>query len=174
MLERADLVALSYVLGELAPAAIEPLIERLWELSEDVLLVVEPGTPAGWQRVLQVRDRLIARGAHILAPCPHAERCPLVAPDWCHFSRRVARSRTHRLAKEADVPWEDEKFIYLAVSRRPNDAPTARVLTRPRAASGTVRLKLCCPGGQIEERLLTRRRGDDYRIARRVDWGDRL
>ena len=92
-LESADLVTLSYVLGELAPAAIARLTERLWELSRDVLLVVEPGTPAGWQRILLVRDRLIALGAHIVAPCTHAERCPLAAPDWCHFSRRVARSR---------------------------------------------------------------------------------
>jgi len=173
-LERADLVTLSYVLGELAPAAIDPLIERLWELSADVLLVVEPGTPAGWQRILELRDRLIALGAHILAPCPHAERCPLAAPDWCHFSRRVARSRTHRLAKDADVPWEDEKFIYLAASRTPNDNPSARVLARPRVSSGAVRLKLCSPAGQMEERLVTKRQGDDYKVARRLDWGDRL
>lgn len=173
-LERADLVTLSYVLGELAPSAIDPLIERLWALSQDTLLVVEPGTPAGWQRILRVRDRLIALGAHIIAPCAHAERCPLAAPDWCHFSRRVARSRTHRLAKDADVPWEDEKFVYLAASRTPNESSAARVLARPRAASGTVRLKLCSPNGQLEERLVTRRQGDDYKVARRLDWGDRL
>ena len=173
-LASANLVTLSYVLGELQPAAINPLIERLWALSGDVLLVVEPGTPAGWQRILLVRDRLIALGAHIVAPCPHAERCPLTAPDWCHFSRRVARSRTHRLAKDADVPWEDEKFIYLAVSRTGDPNPMARVLARPRVASGTVRLKLCTPGGQLEERLVTKRQGDDYKVARRVDWGDRL
>jgi ribosomal protein RSM22 (predicted rRNA methylase) len=167
-------VTLSYVLGELAHAAINPLIERLWTLSGDVLLVVEPGTPAGWQRILLVRDRLIALGAHIVAPCAHAERCPLTAPDWCHFSRRVARSRTHRLAKDADVPWEDEKFIYLAVSRTPNESPAARVLARPRAASGAVRLKLCGPNGQLEERLVTKRQGDAFKVARRVGWGDRL
>jgi ribosomal protein RSM22 (predicted rRNA methylase) len=173
-LERAELVTLSYVLGELAPNAINPVIERLWALSDDTLLVVEPGTPAGWQRILVVRDRLVALGAHIVAPCAHAERCPLVAPDWCHFSRRVARSRTHRLAKEADVPWEDEKFIYLAASRVPGERPAARVLARPRAASGAVRLKLCSNSGQVEERLVTRRQGDVYKTARRLDWGDRL
>ena len=37
-------------------------------------------------------------GANILAPCPHARPCPLAAPDWCHFSARVARSRLHREA----------------------------------------------------------------------------
>jgi ribosomal protein RSM22 (predicted rRNA methylase) len=173
-LASADLVTLSYVLGELAPDAIERLTERLWELSRDVLLVVEPGTPAGWQRILHVRERLIALGAHIVAPCTHAERCPLAAPDWCHFSRRVARSRVHRLAKEADVPWEDEKFIYLAASRLPCDVPAARVLARPRSASGIVRLKLCSNTGQLEERVVTKRQGGDYGVARRVNWGDQF
>ena len=83
-----------------------------------MLIAVEPGNPAGWSRILQVRERLIALGAHIAAPCPHAFACPVVAPDWCH-SRRVARSRMHRRIKFADVPWEDEKFIYLAASREP-------------------------------------------------------
>jgi ribosomal protein RSM22 (predicted rRNA methylase) len=173
-LEGADLVTLSYVLGELAPDAIKPLIERLWTLSRDTLLVVEPGTPAGWQRILQVRDRVISLGGHIIAPCTHTERCPLAAPDWCHFSRRVARSRVHRLAKEADVPWEDEKFIYLAASRVAGERPAGRVLARPRASSGTVRLKLCSNTGEVEERLVTRRQGDVYKTARRLDWGDCL
>src|SRR5262249_12452719 len=104
--ERADLVSLSYVLGELDEPARERAIERLWAAAEDVLLIVEPGTPAGWQRMLMARNTLIAAGAHLLAPCPHAAVCPLTAPDWCHFSERVARSRIHRLAKSADVPWE--------------------------------------------------------------------
>jgi ribosomal protein RSM22 (predicted rRNA methylase) len=174
-LTSADLVTLAYVLDELAPAAINPLIDRLWELSRDVLLVVEPGTPAGWQRILAVRDRVIALGATIVAPCPHAERCPLVAPDWCHFSRRVARSRVHRLAKDAYVPWEDEKFIYLAASRLSgSDIVDGRVLAPPRAASGIVRLKVCSHTGQVEERVVTRRQGPAFKVARRLDWGDRL
>ena len=173
-LERADLVTLSYVIGELAPDAADRLVERLWETAQDTLLLVEPGTPAGWQRILRVRDRLIGLGAHIVAPCTHAERCPLDDPDWCHFSRRVSRSRTHRLAKDGDVPWEDEKFIYLAVSRLPVETPAARVLAPPRHGSGIVRLKLCCSTGQLEERVVTKRQGADYKVARRLDWGDRL
>ena len=41
-------------------------------------------------------------------------------------------------------------------------------------ASGAVRLKLCSPTGQVEERLVTKRQGADYKAARRVDWGNRL
>ncbi len=174
-IEAADLVTLAYVLDELPPASLPKLVDRLWALTAGTLLVVEPGTPAGWRRILDVRAQLIAAGGHVTAPCPHHAACPLAAPDWCHFSRRVARSRLHRLAKDADVPWEDEKFIYLAVSREPATAPNAaRVLAPPRAGSGKVALKLCRPDGTAVERLFTKRDGEAYKAARRADWGDAL
>lgn len=169
----ADLVTMAYVMDEIAPASLPRLIERLWQLTADTLLVVEPGTPAGWQRILDARTRLIAIGASVIAPCPHHAPCPLKAPDWCHFSRRVARSRLHRLAKDADVPWEDEKFIYLAASRRAQAAARpARVLAPPKAGSGKVGLKLCQPAGIVSERLFTKRDGEAFKTARRLDWGD--
>jgi ribosomal protein RSM22 (predicted rRNA methylase) len=172
--EAADLVTLSYVLDELAPAAIGPLVDRLWGLTSGLLLIVEPGTPAGWSRILAARDRLIAAGAHVLAPCPHEKPCPLVAPDWCHFSRRVARTRLHRLTKGADVPWEDEKFIYLAASRAPAPDRAARILAPPRAGKGRIGLKICPPDGTATAETVSKRDGELFKRVRRLDWGDRL
>ena len=169
-----DLVTLAYVLSELSPDAQDTLVQRLWALTTDTLLIIEPGTPAGWSRILRARDGLIRAGANIVAPCPHAAACPLTSPDWCHFARRVSRSRIHRLAKGAEVPWEDEKYIYVAVSRHPADAPSARVIAPPQQASGRVTLKLCRQDGTSTERLITRREGEDYKVARRVEWGDTL
>lgn len=168
----ADLVTLAYVLDELSAEQRGRLVDRLWSLTAGMLLIVEPGTTAGWQRILDARARMIGAGANILAPCPHALACPIVQPDWCHFSARVARSRVHRLAKEAEVPWEDEKFIYLAASRGAAASRPARVLAPPETATGRVKLKLCQPDGSATHRLVTRREGDAFKRARRVDWGD--
>lgn len=173
-LQPAELVTAAYVLDEIVPSSLPSLIERLWQLSADTLLLVEPGIPAGWQRILAARSQLIDVGAHVLAPCPHQHPCPLAAPDWCHFARRVARSRLHRLAKDAEVPWEDEKFIYLAATREPLPSTGARVLAPPKAGSGKVDLKLCRTDGQASQRLFTKRDGDAFKRARRVDWGDTL
>ncbi|PBC03021.1 small ribosomal subunit Rsm22 family protein [Mesorhizobium sp. WSM3860] len=174
-LDPADLVSAAYVLDEIAPASLPKLVDRLWRLTADTLLIVEPGTPAGWQRILAARRQLIEAGAHVLAPCPHEAPCPLIAPDWCHFSRRVARSRLHRLAKDADVPWEDEKFIYLAASRLPAPQRASRVIAPPKGGSGkVVVLKLCQPDGHAGERLSSKRDGESFKAARRADWGDTL
>jgi ribosomal protein RSM22 (predicted rRNA methylase) len=51
-----DLVLLAYVLDELPEAARAPLVGRLWALTGDTLVIVEPGTPAGWRRILHARD----------------------------------------------------------------------------------------------------------------------
>jgi ribosomal protein RSM22 (predicted rRNA methylase) len=170
-----DLVTLAYVLNELASDVRSSLVRRLWQATADTLVIVEPGTPAGWQRIIAARACLIEAGAHVLAPCPHARACPLAPPDWCHFAARVARSRLHRLAKEAELSWEDEKFGYVAVSRRPASATAAaRVIARPRKRSGRVTLKLCRPDGAAGEQLFSRRDGGAFKRAWRGDWGSAL
>ncbi|MBV8746689.1 MAG: methyltransferase type 11 [Xanthobacteraceae bacterium] len=166
-----DLVSLAYVLNEIAPAVRQSVLKRLWDMTADTLVIVEPGTPAGWERILAARGQLIEAGAHVLAPCPHASACPLQAPDWCHFVERVARSRLHRRAKEAEVPWEDEKFSFVALSRKPAVAAVARVIARPRKGSGRVTLKLCRPDGSASEELFSRRDGSVFKRASRSDWG---
>ena len=171
-LPQADLVTLSYVLDEIAPAEADVLVDRLWSLTAGVLVVIEPGTPAGWRRILAARDRLTRSGAHLLAPCPHTAPCPLAPPDWCHFAQRVARSRMHRRIKSADVPWEDEKFTYIAAARHPGKPVQARVIAPVQVRGGTVSLKLCEQTGMARQRLLSRRDGERFRQARRLAWGD--
>lgn len=168
----ADLVVLAYVLDELDPPVRAPLIMRLWELTVRALIVVEPGTTEGWKRILAVRDQLIGAGAHILAPCPHAAACPLSAPDWCHFSARIARSRLHREAKGGSVPWEDEKFIYLAVSRQPSARCVSRILAPPQVSKAAVTLKLCDSAGILAEQTVAKRDGVAFKAARKLGWGD--
>ncbi len=127
-----------------------------------------------WQRILDARSQLQALGAHIAAPCTHSQACAVQIPDWCHFSRRVARSKIHRLTKEADVPWEDEKFSYLAVSRQPVALSGQRVLMQPKSGGGKVLAKLCSTYGSVAEHLITKRDKALFAQARRVDWGDLL
>lgn len=168
----ADLAVLAYVLDELAPATRPPLVARIWDLTRQVAVIVEPGTSEGWRRILAARDQLIGLGAEILAPCPHHSACPVAAPDWCHFSVRVARSRQHRLAKGGTVPWEDEKFIYLVAARMAAPARESRILAPPARSKAGVTLKLCRPDGRLERQDIARRDGKEFKAASKRAWGD--
>ncbi len=117
--EPADLVVASYMIGEVGEAERSSLAARLWAKTRDTLLILEPGTPAGYARILGLRQQLIASGAQVAAPCPHDGKCPLAAPDWCHFTQRLPRLRAHMQIKGAEVPFEDEKFSYVALTRMP-------------------------------------------------------
>src|SRR5882757_8128079 len=126
--EAADLVVASYMIGEVSDAERSALATLMWAKTRDTLLIVEPGTPAGYARILALRAQLTAAGAHVAAPCPHHGPCPLAAPDWCHFTQRLPRSRAHMQMKGAEVPFEDEKFAYVALTRGPGTIHPARVL----------------------------------------------
>lgn len=169
--EVADLVIASYMIGEIGAAEQRSLAELMWQKTGDTLLVVEPGTPAGYARILALRERLIALGAHVAAPCPHDDKCPLAPPDWCHFTQRLQRSRAHKQVKGADLPYEDEKFAYVALTRaRPEKRP-ARVLAQPEISKVEISAKLCTPDGLAWTRV-PRRAKADYARARRWRWGD--
>src|SRR4051794_28290329 len=169
--EAADLVVASYVIGELSEAEQAALAGLMWEKTRDTLLVVEPGTPAGYARIIALRERLIAAGGHVAAPCPHDGKCPLAAPDWCHFTQRLQRSRAHKQVKGAELPFEDERFAYVALTRAPLAQRPSRVLAQPTVSKVEIAAKLCTPEGLALTKV-PRRAKADYAAARRWRWGD--
>jgi ribosomal protein RSM22 (predicted rRNA methylase) len=169
--EPADLVVASYMIGEIDSAEQKTLTELMWAKTRETLLIVEPGTPAGYTRIIALREQLIASGAHVAAPCPHDGRCPLTPPDWCHFTQRLPRLRAHKAIKGAEVPFEDEKFAYVALTRAPAAPRTARVLAQPHVTKVEVTAKLCTAHGLVMTKV-PRRAKADYARARRWRWGD--
>ncbi len=169
--EPADLVVASYMVGEISDAERSVLTEAMWAKTRDTLLVIEPGTPAGYARIVALRQHLIAMGAHVAAPCPHNGKCSLAAPDWCHFTQRLPRSRAHRQIKGAELAFEDEKFAYVAATRAPVTQHLARVLAQPVVGKVEVTAKLCTPDGLVIAKA-PRRAKSDYARAKRWRWGD--
>jgi ribosomal protein RSM22 (predicted rRNA methylase) len=169
--DTADLVVASYMIGEIGDAEQRALAELMWQKTRDTLLVVEPGTPAGYARIIALRAQLIALGAHVAAPCPHDGPCPLQPPDWCHFTQRLQRSRAHKQVKGAELPFEDERFSYVALTRAPVAQRLSRVLAQPVVTKVEITAKLCAPEGLIFAKV-PRRAKADYAAARRWRWGD--
>lgn len=171
-LDPTDLVTVSYVLNELAAPDRAVLVDAAAAAAQAVV-IVEPGTPDGYARVIEARDRLIAAGFRIAAPCPHSAACPIVpGTDWCHFSARVSRSSLHRQVKGGSLPYEDEKFSYVAATRFPASPVSSRVVRRPQIRKGQVLLDLCEAEERLSRTTVTKKHGDLYRAARDADWGD--
>ncbi|MDB5635235.1 MAG: SAM-dependent methyltransferase [Bradyrhizobium sp.] len=169
--EPADLVVASYVIGEISDDEQSTLTDLMWAKTRDTLLIVEPGTPMGYGRIIALREQLIASGAHVAAPCPHDGPCPLTPPDWCHFTQRLPRSRAHKQLKSAELPYEDEKFIYVALTRAPMARRPARVLAQPHVTKIAVTAKLCTDQGVLSA-VAPRRDKVAYARFRKYSWGD--
>lgn len=170
-LEPHDVVVAGFALGELETGAARRLAAQALGAARLALVLVEPGTPAGFGLIRSLRDEAIARGAQVLAPCPHQQPCPVAEPDWCHFAARVERSALHRRLKGGRLGHEDEKFSYVALAREPAPAAAARILRHPRVEPGRITLELCTPLG-LARRELRKRDGAAWRLARSAAWGD--
>ncbi|MEW1720691.1 small ribosomal subunit Rsm22 family protein [Streptomyces sp. NPDC093109] len=171
-LPAADLVTVSYVLKELTAPDRDALVTEAARVARAVV-IVEPGTPDGYLRIIEARTRLIAAGLRVAAPCPHDGTCPIEpGTDWCHFAARVSRSSLHRQIKGGSLPYEDEKFSYVAAVRFDATPARARVTRKPQIRKGQVLLDLCTEKDGLTRETVTKRHGPLYRAARDTEWGD--
>ncbi|MFE5487882.1 small ribosomal subunit Rsm22 family protein [Streptomyces sp. NPDC056527] len=172
-LDETDLVTVSYVLKELTEADRRAVVAEAARVAQTVV-IVEPGTPDGYERIIAARTLLVEAGLTVAAPCPHSGACPIEpGADWCHFAARVSRSSLHRQVKGGSLPYEDEKFSYVAATRFPVTPAVSRVTRKPQIRKGQVLLELC--GAEetgLTRETVTKRHGALYKAARDAEWGD--
>jgi ribosomal protein RSM22 (predicted rRNA methylase) len=167
-----DLVLASYVFGELSPSQHQQLLRQAYAVAKDYLIIILPGTPKGFEVVRSLRECSLKLGAHILAPCTHAQRCPMGPGDWCHFSERLPRSPWHKKLKKGDLGYEDEKFSYLILSKSPsNNSDRGRVVKNPRHKGGHGTLEIC-RDGKLSQISYSRKKSLNYKELKSLRWGD--
>lgn len=172
--EKVDMIITSYMINELSPVDREKTILKMWETTNDLLIIIEPGTPEGFKHILQAREILQAQNANIVAPCAHNGKCPInPEEDWCSFYARVARSGIHRQAKKGELGYEDEKFSYIAFSKNISSSNGTRILRHPQINSGFVKVKLCSENG-IQEKTFSKKDKELYKRIKKMDAGEQL
>ncbi|MGR3912592.1 MAG: small ribosomal subunit Rsm22 family protein [Candidatus Rhabdochlamydia sp.] len=167
-----DCVVFSYSWGEILSLSV---LEKALESAKECLIIIEPGTPKGFRAILKAREALLQQGAHILAPCPHKNACPLKGDpnSWCHFGVRLERSWEHQWMKDASLGYEDEKYSYLIVSKKPRIASQPRLLKNPLKLKGHLKLTLCTDEG-IKTEVITKSENALFKRAGKLEWGDTL
>ncbi len=170
-----DVVVASYMTNEMSDDNRAALLPLLLRVTKTLLLLTEPGTKVGSAIVREMRTALCAMGASVCAPCPGDHPCPMTGDDWCHFTVRVSRSKLHKQFKGGDVPYEDEKFSYIAVcptslSHMPCQA---RILRHPQKDPGKITVTLC-RDAQIQTVCITKKDKVRFTKARKAGAGDAL
>ena len=68
--------------NEMGESAALSYIERH---SPEHILFIEPGTKEFFGKMLNIRRELLAKGWHVLYPCPEETECPMKGTEnWCH------------------------------------------------------------------------------------------
>ncbi len=170
--QKADLVIASYVLNEIEEKTREQILEKLWQATNKILLIIEPGTPEGYKEINSIRKYFIGNKVNIVAPCQHNGECKIGHDDWCAFSCRVARSKAHKILKDGEIPYEDEKFSYIAISKFETEKLDGVVLRHPKIESGKITIKVCKSNGEIEEKIITKKEKEIFKKAKKLKAGD--
>lgn len=173
IVEKADIVLTSYMINELPEQEREKAVLKLWQATDKLMVVIEPGTPEGFKNILNIRNLIKEQGGYIVAPCCCNDECPIKENDWCAFYARVARSSIHRQAKGGNLGYEDEKFSYIAFSKMPVEITGERILRHPQINSGFVKVKLCTADG-IQEKTYSKKDGEIYKKIKKLDAGEKI
>jgi ribosomal protein RSM22 (predicted rRNA methylase) len=190
-----DLILASFVLNESFPDPADPPAERwvqqqLARLAPGGLLVIlEPAGTATCNRLQRLRDRIAgSREYTIVAPCPHAQPCPLLASGngFCHDVRSWSvPDSVNRMNRRLQRAVHTLKYGFLVLQRTPAgtmDAPAPATELRARLAGpmsrdkGRLATYGCCSDGSLRKiELMTRhltREELNHLIAQ--ERGDRL
>jgi small ribosomal subunit Rsm22 len=150
-LGRFELIVAAHLLGELflaepAGRRLEALARRVLTWSRELLadgglvVLVEPALRETSRALLGVRDRLLASGLSVIAPCFWTGPCPALARerDWCHDAAPVP-----------SAPRVDFSYLALRAAALPPPPSTAiRVVSDRLVEKGRLKIFGCGPSGR--------------------------
>jgi ribosomal protein RSM22 (predicted rRNA methylase) len=158
---RFDLVVSAHLLNELSASLdLDGRARLVAGWCHDLLepdgtcIVIEPALRDTSRSLLSVRDRLLAAGLGVVAPCFCQAACPALQRehDWCHDSAEVLVAGRSRV-----------DFSYLVLRRAAAaavDTGRYRVVSDPIKDKGRLRLFVCGAMGRFALMRLDRDRSD--------------
>lgn len=83
----------------------------------------------------------------------------------------MERTKLHKLLKNAELPYEDEKFSYIVISKESYDNSGIRILRHPIIEKGKITLKVC-HNGNIEKMVVTKKDKELFKNVKKKKCGD--
>ncbi|HTP27905.1 MAG TPA: small ribosomal subunit Rsm22 family protein [Anaeromyxobacteraceae bacterium] len=183
-----DLVAFGHVVNELfagenAPERRAALLAAAAALLRPggSALAIEPALRETSRKLLAVRDRLVAEGFTVRAPCLFRGPCPALVreTDWCHAERAIEPPpMVADIARAAGLRREAVKMSYLVLAPRdegwapPPRGRVFRIVSEPLPSKGRLRYMGCGPEGRLGLALQEKDVTDRNRAFERLLRGD--
>lgn len=197
-----DVISMGHVLNELFGAHQAPALDRRATLVAQAagkltkggsLVVMEPALRDTTRALLGVRDRLVAQGFAVRAPCLFRGPCPALVKetDWCHAERAWnPPPLVEAVARAAGLHKEALKMAYLVLAPKgeawpdPPGGRLFRVVSEPLEGKGRARYMGCGPEGRVglalqekhrgpgNEGFFALQRGDLVRVGETTEKGD--
>jgi len=179
--EPYDVILIHYVLNELPPEEQRLLLSRAGRALAPGgrLIVCEPLVHAEGDYMRELRAYALKDlGLHLLAPCPHAQDCPLDGP--CHDVRTWKISQALQILN--NTLRRDLRHLPYALLVLTPEPPVeqeilcARLVGSPTHAKGQTTGPACCPDGEVHRLQLLHRDFDTAgrKKLRHLERGQRL
>ncbi|KAM3955539.1 ribosome assembly protein METTL17, mitochondrial [Aphomia sociella] len=156
-------------------------IQKLWNKTDDYLIIVEHGTNAGFRVVNEAREFILnlpegKNNGYAFSPCPNDNVCPryLEHQTPCNF---IMKYESLPIPSKSEVMADLFSYVILKKGVRPSDDPQwPRVVRAPIVRSGHTICRLCTAQGELKEIIFSKSKYDQttYRCARSSNWGDLL
>jgi ribosomal protein RSM22 (predicted rRNA methylase) len=181
-----DTILLGHVLNELFGDDIERRVKLVQALlarltPEGRLVVLEPALRETSRELLALRDRLVAAGASVRAPCLFRGACPALVreSDWCHAERDFSPPPLVTVLAEAAQLHRDRlKMSYLILQApgaawpEPPRRRPFRIVSEPLDRKGQHRFVGCGPEGRAPLVLPEKHVRDGNRAFVQLQRGD--
>lgn len=93
----------------------EKALSYIEDIDPEHIIFIEPGTKSFFPEMLKIRKALLARGYHIIFPCPNSMECPMAASekDWCH--QFIYLKQSQDIERLSQMAKKDRRLLPLIV-----------------------------------------------------------
>jgi SAM-dependent methyltransferase len=158
------LLVVSHVLNELSPAALDEV--RALVARSRAVIWTEPGSHDISRALGSLRDERLGE-FRVVAPCTHANACPILAPGnerhWCHHFASppptiFADSNWVKFGQRAGIDLRSLPYSYIALDRGwdGGEPGLSRVIGRPEHFKPYARLLNCDASGLAQLMVMKR------------------
>jgi ribosomal protein RSM22 (predicted rRNA methylase) len=171
-----DLIIIGNVLNELTDLQREQLLSEAYAHCNGIMIIIEPGTPFGFQ-IVQTTAKAFSSKSILISP--YIANTFVQSDDyWIHFPQKFIRPEFQRNLRQQlrSSPlmasnWEEAKYTYVAIGKIPtNEQLWGRCIGPVTKQKGFLQVPILTKNGILDVKVMKRHKRE-YAYAKNLGWG---